>query len=172
MSTTQVQEILSTLKKRREENKLNYYQPYKFQKSFHQAGSESNQRLLMAANRVGKSYVGAMEMSAHLTGLYLSGGLERSLINPSKHGCVVRVMKPLEISAKRSYLGNLITQEIKGRVQSLNTLLVKLLENQEFPMPILLLWSNIKVVGGLGLPLRPMKWELKNLWGRVLISYG
>ncbi len=65
-----IQEILSTLNKRQEENKLNYYQPYRFQKTFHEAGSEANQRLLMAANRVGKSYVGAMEMSAHLTGLY------------------------------------------------------------------------------------------------------
>ena len=167
MSTERVQEILGTLQKRQEENKLNYYQPYKFQKSFNQAGSESNQRLLMAANRVGKSYVGAMEMAAHLTGLYPKWWTGKKFDKPIKHGCVVRVMKPLEISAKRSYLGNLITQEIKGRVQSLNTLLVKLLENQEFPMPILLLWSNIKVVGGLGLPLRPMKWVLKNLWGRV-----
>ena len=65
-----IQEILKTLNKRQEENKLNYYQPYKFQKRFHEAGLEANQRLLMAANRVGKSYVGAMEMAAHLTGLY------------------------------------------------------------------------------------------------------
>tara|TARA_R100001510_G_scaffold7696_1_gene5959 strand:+ start:2285 stop:3706 length:1422 start_codon:yes stop_codon:yes gene_type:complete len=65
-----IQEIVSTLKKRRVEYKLNYYKPYRFQKDFHKAGKEANQRLLMAANRVGKSYVGAMEMSMHLTGLY------------------------------------------------------------------------------------------------------
>ena len=65
-----IQEILSTLTKRSEENRLNYYKPYRFQKNFHAAGAEANQRLLMAANRVGKSYVGAMEMAAHLTGLY------------------------------------------------------------------------------------------------------
>ena len=65
-----IQEILKTLNKRQEENKLNYYQPYEFQKRFHKAGVESSQRLLMAANRVGKSYVGSMEMAAHLTGLY------------------------------------------------------------------------------------------------------
>ena len=62
-----IQEILKTLNKRQEENRLNYYQPYDFQKRFHKAGIESSQRLLMAANRVGKSYVGAMEMAAHLT---------------------------------------------------------------------------------------------------------
>ena len=70
MSTERIQTILGELNKRQEENRLNYYQPYEFQKRFHKAGSESSQRLLMAANRVGKSYVGAMEMSAHLTGLY------------------------------------------------------------------------------------------------------
>ena len=65
-----VQEILKTLRKRHEENRLNYYKPYRFQKNFHEAGADANQRLLMAANRVGKSYVGAMEMAIHLTGLY------------------------------------------------------------------------------------------------------
>ena len=65
-----VQEILKTLRKRHEENRLNYYKPYDFQKRFHATGLDANQRLLMAANRVGKSYVGAMEMSIHLTGVY------------------------------------------------------------------------------------------------------
>ena len=65
-----IQEIISTLNTRQQTNKLNYYVPYKFQGAFHQSGSEANQRLLMAANRVGKSYVGAMEMAIHLTGDY------------------------------------------------------------------------------------------------------
>ena len=65
-----IQEIVSTLKKRQVEYKLNYYKPYRFQKDFHRAGINANQRLLMAANRVGKSYVGAMEMAMHLSGDY------------------------------------------------------------------------------------------------------
>ncbi len=65
-----IEQILSTLKKRTEENKLNYYIPYGFQKNFHETGEVANQRLLMAANRVGKSYVGGMEMAIHSTGLY------------------------------------------------------------------------------------------------------
>ena len=65
-----VEEILNTLKKRQQEYRLNYYEPYPFQKRFHEAGLDTNQRLLMAANRVGKSYVGAMEMALHLTGMY------------------------------------------------------------------------------------------------------
>ena len=63
-------EIISTLTKRSEEDKLKYYQPYEFQKRFHFTSKDANQRLLMAANRVGKSYVGAMEMAIHLTGSY------------------------------------------------------------------------------------------------------
>ena len=72
MSTEQerIEQIISTLKKRQEENRLNYYKPYRFQTNFHETGVEANQRLLMAANRVGKSFVGAMEMAIHLTGLY------------------------------------------------------------------------------------------------------
>ena len=65
-----IEQILSTLKKRTEENRLNYYIPYGFQKNFHETGEVANQRLLMAANRVGKSYVGGMEMAIHSTGLY------------------------------------------------------------------------------------------------------
>ena len=64
------EEIKTKIGKRRQENKLNYYKPYDFQERFHADGSQANQRLLMAANRVGKSYVGAMEMSIHLTGEY------------------------------------------------------------------------------------------------------
>ena len=67
MSTEQerIEQIISTLKKRQEENRLNYYKPYRFQINFHETGVEANQRLLMAANRVGKSFVGAMEMAIH-----------------------------------------------------------------------------------------------------------
>ena len=70
MQNERISEILDTLGKRRSENRLNYYKPYKFQVNFHESGRDANQRLLMAANRVGKSYVGAMEMAIHLTGQY------------------------------------------------------------------------------------------------------
>jgi phage terminase large subunit-like protein len=82
MSQEKIQEIITTLKKRHEENRLNYYKPYKFQKSFHEAGAEANQRLLMAANRVGKSYVGAMEMAIHLTGLYPDWWVGKKFLKP------------------------------------------------------------------------------------------
>ena len=77
-----IEEIISTLKKRQETNRLNYYQPYRFQTNFHEAGKEANQRLLMAANRVGKSFVGAMEMAIHLTGEYPKWWKGKKFKNP------------------------------------------------------------------------------------------
>ena len=63
-------EILRELRKRERYNKLDYYDPYPYQQNFHNTGKNCNQRLLMAANRIGKSYCGAAEMAFHLTGLY------------------------------------------------------------------------------------------------------
>jgi phage terminase large subunit-like protein len=43
---------------------------YGWQQSFHNAGAKYAERLLMAANRVGKTQTGAAEMAIHLTGNY------------------------------------------------------------------------------------------------------
>lgn len=43
---------------------------YSWQREFHDAGASFPERLLMAANRVGKTQTGAAEMAIHLTGLY------------------------------------------------------------------------------------------------------
>jgi phage terminase large subunit-like protein len=61
-------EIAKELEFRKLHNALKYYTPYAYQKEFHEA--EAAQKLLMAGNRIGKSYCGAMEMAYHLTGLY------------------------------------------------------------------------------------------------------
>ena len=58
------------LQKRKKFNRIEFYDPYPFQKEFHDTGFENNQRLLMCANRSGKSYSGAAEMAMHLTGVY------------------------------------------------------------------------------------------------------
>jgi len=63
-------ELLKELKQRERYNRVDYYDPYPYQVKFHDTGADSNQRLLMAANRIGKSYCGSMELSYHLTGLY------------------------------------------------------------------------------------------------------
>lgn len=57
-------------KRRRDTNRLRFYQPYSKQAEFHAAGATKRERLLMAANRFGKTQCGAAEMAYHLTGLY------------------------------------------------------------------------------------------------------
>jgi phage terminase large subunit-like protein len=51
-------------------NKIWKYTPYKWQKEFHEAGANNPERMLMAANRVGKTFSASCEVSYHLTGEY------------------------------------------------------------------------------------------------------
>lgn len=62
--------LLAERRRRTERTRLFRYQPYKKQKQFHALGADHSERLLMAANKVGKTYCGAAEMSIHLTGRY------------------------------------------------------------------------------------------------------
>jgi len=64
-------EALAQEKKLRETfNKLQYFKPYPWQKKLLNSSGENKQTLLMAANRVGKSYAGATNIAFHATGLY------------------------------------------------------------------------------------------------------
>ena len=63
-------ELAKKIKERRHSYKIDSYDPYPFQQEFHATGASNNQRLLMCANRIGKSYSGAAEIAMHLTGLY------------------------------------------------------------------------------------------------------
>lgn len=69
-TNTRALQLVKALKRIERFNKIDSYDPYPYQQKFHKTGSEANQRLLMAANRIGKSFCGAAEMSYHLTGLY------------------------------------------------------------------------------------------------------
>jgi len=60
--------IAKELEHRKVTNRMADYSPYEYQKKFH--NTVAQQRLLMAGNRIGKSFSGAMEMAYHLTGLY------------------------------------------------------------------------------------------------------
>jgi len=75
-------EIARTIRQRERYNRIDNYDPYPYQLAFHETGSVANQRLLMAANRIGKSYCGSMEMSYHLTGLYPSWWKGRRFTQP------------------------------------------------------------------------------------------
>lgn len=64
-------EALKAEKTRRlTENKLGYYKPYTKQADFHAAGATKRERLLMAANQVGKTWAGGFEAAMHATGRY------------------------------------------------------------------------------------------------------
>ena len=63
-------EIVRELRQRERFERIDLYDPYPYQDKFHETGKTASQRLLMAANRIGKSYCGAAEMSYHVTGMY------------------------------------------------------------------------------------------------------
>lgn len=70
----QVVELISEHHEIHETNRLRVYSPYDYQRKFHagrdEEGGIARQRMLMAGNKTGKTYCGAMELSFHLTGLY------------------------------------------------------------------------------------------------------
>lgn len=73
MSVNALEELLkldAELTKLAEGNKIRSYRPYPWQKEFHDAGKTHPERMLMAANRVGKTASAGAEVSMHLTGLY------------------------------------------------------------------------------------------------------
>lgn len=66
-------ELLSLLEeqqRRKDRRRLTEYLPYAKQLEFHDAGLIHRERLLMAANQVGKTFCGAAEAAIHLTGEY------------------------------------------------------------------------------------------------------
>lgn len=64
------------------ENRLHYYTPYPWQARFHE--DRNPQVALMAANRVGKTFSGAMQMAFHLTGDYPGWWTGRRFHKPIK----------------------------------------------------------------------------------------
>ena len=61
--------------------------PYNWQIEFHNAGLEHPERMLMAANRVGKTRTGAAETAIHLTGLYPEWWQGRRFDEPVEWWC-------------------------------------------------------------------------------------
>lgn len=63
-------ELRTEAERRAQRNRLQDYKPYPRQKEFHAAGAIHRERLLMAANQVGKTLAGSAETAYHLTGRY------------------------------------------------------------------------------------------------------
>ena len=68
MSVEEALKIAKELEFRQAHNKLKHYRPYEYQEKYH--NEIASQKLLMAGNRIGKSFCGAAELAFHLTGLY------------------------------------------------------------------------------------------------------
>ena len=66
----ELESLTSELHRRTRGTRLLRYQPYPKQREFHAAGAIHRERLLMAANQVGKTLAGACEAAFHLTGRY------------------------------------------------------------------------------------------------------
>lgn len=89
--------ILSEDNRRRKTNRIDWYFPdtgplrrelYVKHTAFFAAGKNHTERLLMAANRVGKTEgVGGYEMACHLTGIYPSWWIGRRFNRPVKAWC-------------------------------------------------------------------------------------
>lgn len=62
--------LLRDRERRRNENRLKEYWPYPKQARFHRLGAEYRERLLIAANQVGKTWSAAYEVAMHMTGRY------------------------------------------------------------------------------------------------------
>ena len=67
---SELHNALTECARRQRRNRLADYRPYPKQQDFHAAGAEHRERLLMAANQVGKTLAGGAEAAMHLTGRY------------------------------------------------------------------------------------------------------
>lgn len=67
--------LLESLEKYKNTHRIEYYQPYEFQRQFHnilgfRTDVPARQKALVAANQCGKTICGAYEVAIHATGLY------------------------------------------------------------------------------------------------------
>ncbi len=74
-ATNEFETILAELIRRETTNQLAVYNPYPFQKAWHNAkghdtADPARQKCLMCANRIGKTFCGTMEDAIHATGIY------------------------------------------------------------------------------------------------------
>ena len=81
------QQLTAHLDKLKSQTRLQDYQPYPRQTEFHQAGQQARERLLMAANQVGKTWSAGMEVAMHLTGIYPDWWRGRTFDRPITAWC-------------------------------------------------------------------------------------
>lgn len=75
-------DLLKKAEKHLKVRKLYRYKPYSWQKEFHDAGASNEERMLMAANRVGKTQSAGAETAIHATGEYPADWVGRKFDHP------------------------------------------------------------------------------------------
>ena len=83
-----IAEAIRIVKVHKAQNRLAYFRPYEWQEEFYKAGKTNKQRMLMAANRVGKTASQAAEVAYHLTGLYPDWWEGIRFTRPTKIWCL------------------------------------------------------------------------------------
>src|SRR5258708_5513527 len=76
--------LLKEKETRANRTKLIAYKPYPKQAEFHAAGSEFRERILIAANQVGKTWAAGFEVAMHATGLYPDWWIGRRFNRPTR----------------------------------------------------------------------------------------
>ena len=66
----EIAKAIAVVKEHKRTHRLDQFSPYPWQSEFYNVGLKNKQRLLMAANRVGKTFSMAVEVAYHLTGNY------------------------------------------------------------------------------------------------------
>lgn len=101
---------LDELHRRKAENQLANYTPYPKQAEFHKLGATHRERLLCSGNQQGKTFSGAMEMAAHLTGAYPEWWQGRRFSGPVRAWCSGVTTESMRDTGQRLLLGPLGAQ--------------------------------------------------------------
>lgn len=107
-------DIVKELELRIETNKIEEYSPYPFQMKFHNDGATCNQRLLMAANQVGKTRCAGAETTYHLTGLYPAWWKGKRFDGPILAWCCGATNEKTRDTVQKQLFGNPIDFEKFG----------------------------------------------------------
>lgn len=97
--------LLTERERRIKHNKLATYKPYPKQAEFHALGSAIRERLLMAANQVGKTWSAGFEVAMHVTGEYPSWWTGRRWDRPVTVWVASETMEVSRDAAQRILLG-------------------------------------------------------------------
>src|SRR3989304_8291115 len=106
--------ILKELSFREDTNLIDKYKPYEWQVRFHTDSLSCSQRLLMCANRVGKTEAAIAETTYHLTGKYPAWWKGRRFDRPILAWCCGATNEKTRDTVQKRLFGNPIDVEKFG----------------------------------------------------------